>query len=364
MSPVGALAKDYVNESRTITGAPQSTTERFSFSLGKDDLYPHFELRIAMSRGRADLRIVDPAGRSLQSVGAQSCTLPLQPIHGATTLGNYTLELVTTEAVGEWHLRVCGGPTPSKASVWPDLASALGMMLVAIASVWLWRSRCDASWGWLWAGAALWTAAVVIKFAIAIPTNEPLFRHLKSSLPHWAYLTAGSIYGGALTGVTEVLFVFVAALIWRSMAATASRAAGVGVGAGAFEAALLAIGAALATIGIGQGKAGWSAVLLTPALERVIAILCHVASRLLVIMAVASRRWSLFWCGFFLMSAMDGVATLFYLTGQVSSLSPWAIEAMLVPFGLVSIPIIRWCINNWPVGPDQSTPPIDSRRRL
>ncbi len=357
MSPVATLAGDYVNESRTISGAPQSTTERFSFSLGKDELYPHFELRIAMSQGRADLRILDPAGRSLQSLGAQSCALPLQPIQGATTAGNYTLELVTTEAVGTWHLRVCGGPTPSKASVWPGLASALGMMLVVIASAWLWRSRCDASWKWFWVGAALWTVAVAVKFAIAIPLNGPLLGFLKSSLPRWAYLAAGTIYGGAMTGVTEVLFTFIAGLIWRSMAGTASRAAGVGVGAGAFEAALLAIGAALVVIVSGEGKTGWSLVLLTPAVERVTAILCHVASRLLVLMAVASRRWVLFWCGFLLLSSVDGAAMLLYLTDQFGKISPWAIEGMLAAFGLVSIPIIRWCIQNWPIGPEQSTSP-------
>jgi hypothetical protein len=182
-SPVAIQAKDYVNESRTITGPPQSTTERFTFSLGQDDPYPHFELNIEMSQGRADLRILDPAGRTLQSLGAQSVTLPLEPIRDATTPGNYTLELVTTGAVGRWHLRVCGGPKPSRASIWPDLVAALGMMLVAMASVWLWRRRCDESWAWFWAGAALWTVAVVVKFAIAIPLNEPLFRHLKSSLP-------------------------------------------------------------------------------------------------------------------------------------------------------------------------------------
>ena len=235
-------ANDYVNESRTITGPPQSTTERFTFVLGQDDPYPHFELKIVMSQGRADLQFFDPAGRGIQSLGAQSVTLPLQPFLDATSPGTYTLELVTTEAVGQWHLRVCGGPKPARASIWPDLTAALGMMLVASASVWFWRRRCDESWRWFWAGAALWTVAVAVKFAIAIPLNEPLFRYLKSSLPHWAYLTAGSIYGGAMTGVTEVLFVFIAALIWRPMAASASRAAAVGVGAGAFEAALLAIG--------------------------------------------------------------------------------------------------------------------------
>lgn len=304
-----------------------------------------------MSQGRADLRIINPAGSELQSLGAQSVALPLQPIPDATTPGTYTLELVTTGAVGAWHLRVCGGPKPERASVWPGLVTALGMMLVALASVWLWRRRCNASWRWFWAGAALWTVAVAVKFAIAIPLNEPLLHYLKSSLPHWAYLTAGSIYGGAMTGATEVVFVFIAALIWRSLAVTAHRAAGVGVGAGAFEAALLAIGVAIAAVAISQGKAAWASVLLVPAVERVIAILCHVAARLLALLAVASRRWSLFWYGFLLLSGVDGVATLLHLTGQVGTLSPWITEALLAPFGLVSIPIIRWCMVSWPTPP-------------
>ena len=353
-------ADDYVNESRTITGPPQSTTERFTFLLGQDDPYPHFELKIEMSQGRADLQIFDPAGRRLQSLGAESATLPLQPILDATTPGTYTLELVTTGAVGQWHLRVCGGPKPAQASIWPDLIAALGMMLVAMASVRLWRMRWNEPWRWLWAGAALWTVAVAVKFTIAIPLNQPLFEYLKSSLPHWSYLTVGSIYGGAMTGVTEILFVFIAALIWRSMAATASRAAGVGVGAGAFEAALLGIGAAIATVATGQGKSGWAAALVAPAVERMIAILCHVASRLLAIMAIATRRWSLFWFGFLWLSGLDGVATFLYLTGQVSTLSPLFTEALLVPFGLISIPIIRWCIANWPTCPEQSLSPSEA----
>ena len=127
-------ANEFVNESRTITGPPESTTERFNFVLGQDDPYPHFELTIEMSQGRADLQIFDPAGRRLQSLGAQSVTLPLQPFLDATTPGTYRLELVTTEALGQWHLRVCGGPKLARLSIWPDLTAALGMILVAGAS--------------------------------------------------------------------------------------------------------------------------------------------------------------------------------------------------------------------------------------
>jgi uncharacterized membrane protein YhfC len=341
------MAQDYVNESRTIAGTPQSTTERFNFTLKKDDPYPNFELTIQMSQGRADLRILDPAGRRLQAVGAQDCTLMLQPIPGATTPGTYTLELTTTNALGTWHLRVCGGPTPPKASLGPGLASAIAMMFVAIASVWFWRRWTDESWRWIWVGAGMWTLAVAAKFAIAIPLNEPLLNGLKSSLPYWAYLTVGTIYGGVMTGITEVLFTFIAGLIWPRMAATAPRAVAVGVGAGAFEAALLAIGAAVGTLIAGVGAGTWIGALV-PAFERLIAILCHVASRVLVLMAVASRQWVLFCYGFLLLSAVDAVAMYLHLSGRVSTMSPWTMEAVIVPFGLVSIPITRWCIRHWP----------------
>ena len=78
-----ALAKDYLNEQRTIGGAPQSKTERFTFTIGKDSLNPHLDLTIAMTQGRADLRILDPAGATLYNCGATACTLSF-PIPGAT----------------------------------------------------------------------------------------------------------------------------------------------------------------------------------------------------------------------------------------------------------------------------------------
>jgi uncharacterized membrane protein YhfC len=220
------------------------------------------------------------------------------------------------------------------------------MMLVVIGSVWFWRRSTDESWGWFWVGAALWTVAVAAKFAIAIPLNEPLLAGLKS-FPRWVYVALGTIYGGALTGLTEILFTFIAALVWPRMAATASRAVAVGVGAGTFEAAILAIGAAAAILSIGEGVASWS-VALVPAVERLIAISCHVASRVLVLMAVASRRWIFFWGGFLLLSAVDGVAMYLHVTGKVGTTSPWVMEAMLAPLGFVSIPITIWCIRNWP----------------
>jgi len=344
--PPTSLAKDYFEQSRTIAGASQSITERFDFTLKEGDPYPHFELKIQMSQGRLDLRILDPAGNTLEALGAEECDLSPRPITRATNPGAYTIEVTTSAAIGQWHLRVRDGPTPTVPNG-PSLASAGAMMLVAIASVWFWRKRTGVPWRWFWAGALVWTVAVAVKFAIAIPLNGPLLTALKSSLPFWGYLAAGMIYGGVMTGITEVLFTFVAGLIWPRMAATPQRAVAIGVGAGPFEAGLLAIVAAAAALVAGMGAATWLAALV-PAIERLIAILCHVASRTLALLAVASRRWVLFWYGFLLLSGVDAVAMYLHLSGQLNQLSFWTAEAMIAPFALVSVPITCWCIRHWP----------------
>ena len=353
-----ALAKDQIDETRTLAGTPQTSTERFTFVVEKDGPYPHYDLAIQMTRGHADLRILDPTGRLLESMGAQACTMSA-PIRNARTPGAYTVEITTTDAIGQWHIRVYGGPAPPQAPLGPGMASAGSMMLIALASVWFWRRQSGAAWRWFWVGAAVWTVAVAVKFAIAIPLNDPISHALQTSLPHWAYLTTGTIYGGLLTGITEILFTFIAALIWRQFAATAARGVAIGVGAGAFEAALVAIGVAMAAIMTHEGAATWS-IAFAPAAERLIVILCHTASRALVLLSVARRQWALFWYGFLLLSAIDSVATVFYLTGQINKMSPWTMEALLAPFALASIPIIIWCIRHWPSPPPAQTPALSA----
>jgi uncharacterized membrane protein YhfC len=312
-----------------------------------------------MTQGRAELRIVDPAGRVRQRMSARQYTGRDCPI-------------------------VSG---KAKAHLGSGLTSASLMILVAMACVWFWRRRSGVAWRWFWVGAGLWLVAVLVKFAIAIPFHEPILEGLKASLPHWAYLTTGTIYGGVMTGITEILFVLIAALIWRRMAATADRGVAIGVGAGAFEAALLGLAGAVMVIAgslreatpagtyavevttteaVGEwhlhihdgpaqpnapredaSSAFWTKALVGP-IERVLTILCHIGSRVLVLLAVARRRWDLFWYGFALLSGVDALATFFWITGKVGTMSPWLMEALLAPFGLVSIPITIWCVRHWP----------------
>jgi uncharacterized membrane protein YhfC len=82
--------------------------------------------------------------------------------------------------------------------------------------------------------------------------------------------------------------------------------------------------------------------------ERIIAILCHIASRTLVLFAVASRRWTFFWYGFLLLSAIDVIAGWLYVTDTVNAFNMWWVELMLAPFAFVGVPIVKWCLRKWP----------------
>lgn len=85
-----------------------------------------------------------------------------------------------------------------------SLVSAAGMMLVAIAAVVYWRRLTHVPYRWFWIGAGLWTVAVAIKFAIAIPTNGPIFEYLGSVLQFPAYLVVGGLFGGLESSLCDV----------------------------------------------------------------------------------------------------------------------------------------------------------------
>lgn len=235
------------------------------------------------------------------------------------------------------------------------------MMLVAIAAVVFWRRLTHVSYRWFWIGAGLWTVAVAIKFAIAIPTNGPIFKYLESTLTYPAYLVVGGLFGGLESSLTEIGLTWLAVLIWRQLGSNADRAIGIGIGAGAFEAFLLGLLGALAVAGAMTGveetkliRDQIDAVAQTSPLfwligtaERVIAVLCHASTRALVLLGVVHRRpWMVFW-GFAIFTILDGIATTAHLTGKLGTFSMWWIELALLPAALVSIPILYWCYAQW-----------------
>lgn len=233
------------------------------------------------------------------------------------------------------------------------------MTVVALAAVVWWKARSGVGWRWFWAGAGLWTIGVALKFAVAIPLN-PVFIGKGGHSPPFG-LTAGIFYCGLMTGIFEIGITLAAALVWRSLASTPNRAVAVGLGAGAFEALLLGVSAALGpwvAISLGyreqlvQDLTRISA--LTPLFwlagptERLIAIAAHTAARVLVLSAVAGRTWTGFWAGFTWLSLVDLLAGVALLTGMTASDSIWWVELMILPFGILSIPLTRYALKHWP----------------
>ena len=108
-----AVAMVYLDESRVITNAPQSATERFNFKVDEGTATPCFDLTIRMTQGRAELRIRDPAGRERVRMGAQKFNGKGQSIL----------------------------PAKARGDLGRGLASGALMILVAVAFVWFWRRR-------------------------------------------------------------------------------------------------------------------------------------------------------------------------------------------------------------------------------
>jgi len=236
------------------------------------------------------------------------------------------------------------------------------MIAVGLAFVVGWKARSRTPLRWFWAGAGIWAIGVVLKFGYALLLTEPVLSGLDALLPQRAYLAIGAIYIGLQTGVFEIGVTLAAALKWPSLARTARRAVAVGIGAGAFEAVLLGASAFIAMLiassnlpgsqearaAIASSAANAPLAWLVGPVERVIAILAHTASRTLVLLGVTRRRWCFFWYGFLLLTVVDAIAGFAHLSGALSQVSVWWIEVAIAPFAVASVPIVGWCMKQWP----------------
>lgn len=348
---------------------PQSSSKEIAFQVPEDTPRLWLDTTVTLSQGHASVRVISPKGEKLFDAGTSGwMTLGGTPLKTAGEAGTFHVELVPDKAVGTWDVTVRAGGLSDLQRVYLILLSAVGMIVVACTAIGAWRFWSHVPWRWFWVGAAVWTVGVAVKFAWAIALNTPILGAMKASLPHPLYLALGSIYVGLLTGVFEIGVTLIAGLIWPAMTRDATRGVAVGVGAGAFEAMLLGLGvlagavAAIVTSGQTQerilaamiGTAGATPLVwLVAPVERVIAIACHVASRALVLVGIARRRW--FWpftVAFLLMSAIDAVAGYVHLSGVMAGISPWWIELAIAPAAAASIPLLIWSIRQWPT-PDQ-----------
>jgi hypothetical protein len=233
-----------------------------------------------------------------------------------------------------------------------------------------WAIRSRTPFRWFVAGAAVWSVGVGLKVVCAAVTYGPLEAIWASPTRSLGYLLLGALYSGVLTGVFEDGTTLAAGHAWRSWAREPKRAAAIGLGAGSWEAFLLAgVPMALATLGALLSPADRPSILsalsesrvaaalpwLIMPLERMTATIGHTATRMLALYAVASGRLRYFGYAFLLSVAVDGFAEWF-LSGSGGEASYWWAMLGYMPPTIISIPLIIWCYRHWPRPVEAPTP--------
>lgn len=270
------------------------------------------------------------------------------------------VRITAIHATGNWHIIFT--ELSNSSSHVGLIVSGIFVLILSGGVIFWWKRRYSESFKWMWLGAGIWALGVALKFVFAILANESILAWIKDVFGHPGYLSIGSVYIGSLTGVFEIGVTLVFALLIKRLLKNPYIALGIGVGAGVIEATLIGFSQIGNAVYIMYGGPGSAEVigslaqtvsmnpvffLLAP-VERAITILCHISSRALTIYAVARRKYLYFWAGFLLLTGLDAIAGYAHLSGWLNTVSTWWIELAILPFALISIPIIQWCIRHWP----------------
>ncbi len=253
------------------------------------------------------------------------------------------------------------------------LVSGILVLLISIGIIIYTKKKYQYAMRWIWVGGGVWFTGVALKFGFAALANDPVLFWLQDMLKYSWYLVIGSFYIGALTGVFEIGITLVFALLIKKMSQDPANAIGVGIGAGTIEAVLIGMSQLANLVYFVTGGPGSAEImstlthtaglnplffLLAP-VERVIAILCHTSSRVLTLYAIVQKNYWYFIIGFFIMTGIDAVAGFAHLSGFLSRISTWWIELSILPFAIISMPLIVWCIKHWPAANKKNDAPPD-----
>jgi hypothetical protein len=177
----------------------------FTFSGGKMVI----GLAVDSHPGTVTFEVQAPDGASLAKQTGGVLSMDGWTVSGAQS-GKYTFVVTPHQTAGHWKVRVY--PLPSSELLHLQILSGVLMMLVALGSAIWWLRRSRVQLRWFWAGAAIWTVGVALKFAVASVLN-PIF--IGTGGPPRAGFVAGIVYCGLMTGIFEIGVTLGAALIWR-----------------------------------------------------------------------------------------------------------------------------------------------------
>ncbi|UCC11827.1 MAG: YhfC family intramembrane metalloprotease [candidate division WOR-3 bacterium] len=341
----------------------RDTVYTFSFTLSENNTYIIMDAQSDLERGTLNIWL---GGGGYEVIGNYTDkgtfhyeNIRFGPLNDREEI---LVRITPTRARGKWsiHLTEHTGST----TIFTLLVSGFLIVIISVLFIVFWKKKCRSSFRWFFIGGLVWFVGVALKFLFAYFLNSPILMALNGLLPRTGYLLVGSLYIGSLTGVFEIGATLLFAILIRSVYANRCRAVGIGIGAGTTEALFIGLSQIGSIVMVSSGIAGSaeiissviSASFSTPAfalvapVERLLVILCHVSSRMLVLYAVSRKKPSYFWAAFALLTAIDTVAGYVHLAGLVNTVSMWWIELVLLPFAVASIFIIQWCLKNWGSG--------------
>jgi uncharacterized membrane protein YhfC len=242
---------------------------------------------------------------------------------------------------------------PAPAAVPPlALLSGCGMIVVALCFAAYAGRRLG--WGALGLGALAWGVTVALKFAWAIPFNEPIYTACNHALPSLG-VPLFALYVGGLTGIFEAGLVALLLNYTRLGRAAWPHIVAFGIGFGAIEAlffgvsslsrtlAAMVISVAAPPAPIVAARLGNVLWVIAPVVERMAAIFIHMCSNALIFYAVNTRRTRWFSLAFAYKTAVDAVAAAFVNSNGIDTLGHvWTFEAIMVVCGLAGWLGLRW----------------------
>jgi uncharacterized membrane protein YhfC len=354
-----------VQEGGWITGATldeEEAGERVPFTVSAEEAGKQIgvDARGILMEGEIRVQLVDSEG---ERVWSQSVT-QLGPfgINTQVTLpdaGEHQLGLAwSADTQASYNLQWKPHAIEVSTVKPTALVGGIGMILVALGALAYVSLRAPA-WKYLGFGALAWLITVALKFLWAIPINTTVYTTLTDTLPETVGNVIFYLYVGLLTGIFEVGGTWLALrytplgrVRWRKAQAFA-------VGFGAVEALILgAISLANMLVAInspnllplaaleGLAKSNNLLYALAPVVERLFTILIHVASNVLLfyglqISHTEKRGARYFWYAFVFKSGIDVVAAFAQMWGLETLGKIWAIEAVVILWGVAGYWITR-----------------------
>ncbi|MGD9317753.1 MAG: YhfC family glutamic-type intramembrane protease [Anaerolineae bacterium] len=318
------------------------------------------DLRGAVQSGRLRAQLVDAGGEVVwQEAIDGPNVMVVNTVVNPPEPGDYELGLAWDGPVtASYSLTWAPGEVEVPRVTAVALIGGLGMMAVAAGFV-IYAGLHRLGWRYLGLGALAWVVSVVLKFVWAVAFNQTVYGALQSALPEALADPVFALYVGALTGVFEVLLLWLVMRYSRLGRMTWGQALAFGIGFGAVEALLLGLQSlanaafALATpalVPIGPeaiAQMNNPLLQLAPIVERFFAILLHIFACLLVIYAVRTRQARWLWLAFVYKTGIDTVAAFAQIRGLVTYPAIWAIEAVVAVWGIAGWLGIRWLRERW-----------------